>query len=185
MKLIPPLTAISLAVLLFIPQLGVAGDGHDHGAPAPATTGPALPRFAAASDLFELVGVLNGKQITLYLDRAADNSPVTEAQIELDIGGKKFKATKQGSDEFEIVLPEAPKPGELSITATVTAGTDTDLLAAELDIHETQHADEAAHTHSWKEYVTWALGGIAALSVLVTVGRSVRSARQFRAGGVA
>lgn len=185
MKLISPLAAISLAVLLFVPQFGFAGDGHDHGSLAPAATGSALPRFAAASELFELVGVLNGKQITLYLDRAADNSPVTEAQIEIDIGGQKFKATKQGSDEFEIVLPEAPKPGELSITATVTAGTETDLLAAELDVHEAEHTDEAEHAHSWKDYVIWVMGGIAALVVVIIVGRRARSARQFRAGGMA
>lgn len=185
MKPFPPLAAISLAALLSVPQIGIAGDGHDHGPAAPVATGPTMPRFAAASELFELVGVLNGKQVTLYLDRASDNSPITEAQIELDIGGKKFKATKQGSDEFEVVLPEEPKPGELSITATVTAGPDTDLLAGELDIHEAEHAGETAHTHSWTWYLAYAVGGVAVLTVLMGVGRRVMSARKFRAGGVA
>jgi len=186
MKHFAPLAAIPLAALLFLTSpWAMAGDGHDHGAAAPAATGPALPRFAAVSDVFELVGVLNGKQITLYLDRAADNSPVTEAQIELDVGGKKFKAAKQGSDEFEVVLPEAPKPGALPITATVTAGADSDLLAGELDIHEAAHADEAEQSHSWKEYAVWAVGGIAALAVLLTVGRRVMRSRQVRMGGAA
>ena len=36
----------------------IAGDGHDHGDTAPAATGTALPRFAAVSETFELVGVL-------------------------------------------------------------------------------------------------------------------------------
>ncbi|EHR73128.1 hypothetical protein BurJ1DRAFT_4330 [Burkholderiales bacterium JOSHI_001] len=186
MKHFPPLAAIPLAALLFLtPLRALAGDGHDHGAAAPAATGPALPRFAASSDVFELVGVLNGKQITLYLDRATDNSPVTEAQIELEVAGKKFKAAKQGSDEFEVVLPEAPKPGALPITATVTAGADSDLLAGELDIHEAAHADEAEHSHSWKEYAGWALGGIAALVVMLTVGRRVMRSRQVRMGSAA
>lgn len=186
MKHSSPLAAIPLAALLFLTTPGaMAGDGHDHGAAVPAVTGPALPRFAAVSDVFELVGVLNGKQITLYLDRSADNSPVTEAQIELDVGGKKFKAAKQGSHEFEVVLPEAPKPGALPITATVTAGADSDLLAGDLDIHEAVHADEAEHSHSWKEYAGWAVGGIAALAVLLTVGRRVMRSRQVRMGGAA
>ena len=185
MKLVHPLAAISLAVLLLAPQLGIAGDGHDHGAAAPAATGPALPRFTAVSDLFELVGVLNGKQIILYLDRASDNSPVTEAQIELDVGGTKFNATKQGSDEFEVVLPDAPKPGALPVTATVTAGADTDLLAGELVIHEAAHADEAADISSWKASTVWAAGGIAVLAVLMTVGRRAMLARRVRAGGAA
>lgn len=163
----------------------MAGDGHDHGVAAPAATGPALPRFAAVSEVFELVGVLNGRQITLYLDRTADNSPVTEAQIELEVAGKKFKAAQQGSDEFEVVLPEAPKPGALPITVTVTAGAESDLLAGEFDIHEAAHAEEAEHSHSWKECAAWAVGGIAALAVLLRVGRRVLRSRQNRMEGAA
>ena len=185
MRLTSFIAALGLATAAFLPSPAHAGEGHDHGEAAPAAAGPALPRFAAASETFELVGVLNGKQITLYLDRAADNSPVTEAQIELEIGGKKFKAAKQGTDEFEVVLAEAPKPGVLPITATVSAGSDADLLAGELDIHEAAHADEAAHAHSWKEYAGWAAGGVAVLAILLTVGRRVLSSRQTRVGGVA
>ena len=163
----------------------VGNDGHDHGDAAPATSGPALPRFAAVSELFELVGVLNGQRLTLYLDRADDNSPVTEAQIELEIAGKKFKAVKHGADEFEVVLPEVPKPGVLPITATVSAGTDTDLLAGELDIHEAAHSNEAAHLHSWQAYAAWVMGGVAALAALFIVGRRLLSSRQQRHGAVA
>jgi hypothetical protein len=185
MKLLHTLVAIPLAILILVPHLAMAGPGHDHGEAAPTATGTSLPRFAAVSDLFELVGVLNGKQITLYLDRAADNSPVTEAQIELEIGGQKFKAAKQGTDEFEVVLAEAPKSGILPITATVNAGSDADLLAGELDIHEAAHADQAAHVHSWKEYAGWAAGGVAVLAILLTVGRRLLSSRQTRVAGVA
>ena len=202
MKPLQLLAAISLATLLFVPRWAMAGEGHDHGTTATAATGTALPRFAAVSDLFELVGVLKGQQITLYLDRAADNSPVTEATIELEINGKKYQAVKRGSDEFELALPEAPKPGVLAITATVIAmskakgsamtgtdtDTDTDLLAGELDIHEAAHADEAAHAHSGTEYAVWAVGGmvaLAALAGLLAVGRRALSSRQVRAGGAA
>jgi hypothetical protein len=173
------LAAFSLALLLLAPRLAcAAGDdhGHDHGGAAPGASGPALPRFAAVSDAFELVGVLNGKQITLYLDRTSDNSPVTDAQIEVEIAGQKFKAQKQGADEFEVVLTAAPKPGVLLITATVSAGKDTDLLAGELDIHEAAHSDEAAHVRSWKEVAGWAAGGLAALAMLVLLGRRLLSA---------
>ena len=68
-----------------------------------------------------MVGILNGKQLTLYLDRAADNAPVTDAQIELEIGGAKVKAEKH-EDAYEVVLAAEPKPGVLPVTATVTAG---------------------------------------------------------------
>lgn len=184
MKLFTPLVALILAAFLIAPSVALADDGHDHGGAAAAATGPSQPRFAAVSETFELVGVLNGKLITLYLDRSADNSPVREAQIELDIAGTKFKAAKHGDDEYEVALAEAPKAGVLPITATVTAGKEVDLLAGELDIHEDSHADEA-HTHSWKEYAGWALGGVAVLALLTFAGRRAMAARQARAGGAA
>ena len=181
----PNLPAALCAAAILASSPAWAGPGHDHGDAAPAAVGQALPRFSAVSETFELVGVLSGKQITLYLDRFADNSPVRGAQIELEIGGAKFKAEKHGDDEYEVVLPDAPKAGVLPVTATVTAGNEADLLAGELDIHDMAHADEAAHTHSWTEYAGWVAGGIAALGLLVWVGRRAVHARNARAGAAA
>jgi hypothetical protein len=186
MKSLHSLAAFSLAAVLLGTGLpAIAGEGHDHGDAAPASTGTALPRFAAVSEIFELVGVLDGKQITLYLDRFADNAPVRGAQIELEIAGAKFKAEAHGDDAYEVVLKEAPKPGVLPITATVTAGAEVDLLAGELDLHEAAHTDEPAHEHSWKVYGGWAAGGLAVLAVLVFGGRRLMAVRQVRAGGAA
>jgi hypothetical protein len=181
----PNLPAALCAAAILAASPAWAGPGHDHGDAAPAAVGQALPRFSAVSETFELVGVLSGKQITLYLDRFADNSPVRGAQIELEIGGAKFKAEKHGDDEYEVVLPEAPKAGVLPVTATVTAGNEADLLAGELDIHDMAHADEAAHTHSWTEYAGWVAAGIAALGLLVWGGRRAVHARSVRTGAAA
>ena len=185
----PNLPAALCAAAILASSPAWAGPGHDHGDAAPAAVGQAQPRFSAVSETFELVGVLSGKQITLYLDRFADNSPVRGAQIELEIGGAKFKAQasegRQGEDEYEVVLAEAPKPGVLPVTATISAGNETDLLAGELDIHEKAHADEAAHTHSWTEYAGWAAAGIATLALLAWGGRRLMAARSVRAGGAA
>ena len=186
MKSTHPLAVLSLAALLLgtgMPAL--AGEGHDHGDATPVATGKALPRFAAVSETFELVGVLDGKQVTLYLDRFADNTPVRGAKIDLEIAGAKFSAQSHGDDAYEIVLKEAPKPGVLPITATVTAGAEVDLLAGELDLHEAAHADVPAHEHSWKEYGGWAAGGLVALAVLVFGARRLMSESQVRAGGAA
>jgi hypothetical protein len=182
---LPQILAALLVAALFTTPVARAGEGHDHGDATPAAVGQTLPRFSAESELFELVGVLSGKQLTLYLDRYADNSPVRDAQIELEIGGAKFKAEKHGDDEYEVVLPEAPKEGVLPVTATVTAGNEADLLAGELDIHEEAHADEATPTHTWTEYAGWAAAGIAALALLAWAGRRLFGARSVRAGGAA
>jgi hypothetical protein len=180
MKLTSFIAAANIGAALLLPHVVQAGDGHDHGA-APSAAGPALPRFAAVSETFELVGVLNGKQLTLYLDRTADNTPVTDAQIELEMGGAKLKADKH-DDVYEVVLATTPRAGVLPITATVTAGKDTDLLAGELDLHEEAHTKEAAHAHSWKEYAGWATGALSLLVAMSLIGRRFVASRQRRAG---
>jgi hypothetical protein len=177
MRLTSSVAALGVIAVTLLLPLAHAGDGHDHGDTAQVATGPALPRFAAVSETFELVGVLNGKQITLYLDRSADNEPVIDAQIELEIAGSKFKAEKH-DDVYEVVLAAAPQPGVLPITAMVTAGNETDLLAGELDLHDETHSDAAAHVHSWKEYAGWAAAGFAALVVLILIGRRLAARRQ-------
>ncbi len=186
---LPNTMAALLFAAAFLGSPALAGEGHDHGDAAPAAVGQALPRFSAVSETFELVGVLSGKHLTLYLDRYADNTPVRGAQIELEIGGAKFKSQaskgQQAEDEYEVVLPEAPKPGVLPVTATVTAGNEVDLLAGELDIQEAAPAGEAAHTHSWTEVAGWAAGGLATLLLLAWGGRRVMTARSVRAGGAA
>lgn len=184
MKRFPTLAALLASAAFAWPTLAQAGPGHDHGDSAPTPAGPALPRFAAVSESFELVGVLDGKQITLYLDRAADNAPVAGAQIELEIAGTPFKA-EANDDRYSVVLPEAPKPGVLPITATVSAGAEMDLLAGELDLHADAHADEAAHTHSWMAYAGWAAAGLTALAVIVLTGRRRAVARRQRQAGAA
>jgi len=176
------LAAFGLAILLpGTTPPALAGPGHAHGDAAPVSTGEALPRFAAVSKAFEMVGVLDGRQLTLYLDRAADNTPVTDAQIELEIAGTKVQARKH-DDAYEVVLAAAPPPGVLPITATVTAGQEVDLLAGELDLHEPAIAAEAAHLHGWQATAGWAAAALAGLVALIAVGRRLAAGRQRRAG---
>ena len=161
-----------------------AGEGHDHGE-APATAaGSALPRFSAGSELFELVGVLNGKQLTLYLDHAASNAPVKNARLELELGGRKFSPTAHAEGEFEVTLAETPKTGVTPVTVTVSTASETDLLAGELDIHEEAHANEA-HVLGWKEWSLWGAGGLAALVALGFLARRFFGGRAGRTGAAA
>lgn len=177
--------AAASALLMARPAVADDGHGHDHGSDAPTAAGTAPPRFAAVSELFELVGVLDGPRITLYLDRAADNSPVAGAQIELDVAGTAFKATPHEGDTYEVLLAAAPAAGVLPITATVTAGSEVDLLAGELDVHDAAHADEADHAPAWRTYAVWGAAALAALALIVVLGRRLVASRPRRAGGAA
>ena len=182
------LAALGLAAAALLPLPALAGPGHDHGHghDTPATAGPALPRFAASSESFELVGVLDGRQLTLYLDRAADNAPVIGAQIELEIGGAPHKATVQ-DEVYALTLPAAPQPGVLPVTATITAGAEMDLLAAELEIPEATPAGAAAHGHDHGalEIAAGVAGAVAALAALGFAGRRVVAGRRARTGAAA
>lgn len=174
-----------LAVLLATASLcSWAGEGHDHGETPAAAGGPAKPRFTATSEAFELVGVVNGKHIALYLDHAADNSPVKDAKLELELGGTKVAVQPHGEGEFEATLAAELQPGEISVAATVVAGSATDLLAGDLDIHADTHAD-AAPGATWKTYTAWALGGLLALALLGFALRRLNTQRTHRLGGAA
>jgi hypothetical protein len=176
MKFIQSTGAIFLALILtLLSPLAVAGPGHDHGDTAPQATGSALPRFAATSEDLELVGIVTGKLITLYLDRFKDNSPVNDAQIEIDIAGSKYKAQKHGEGEYEVTLKDTLKTGVMAITATIQAGDLTDLLATELDFH----ADESVPglRSAWKAVAMWIGAGLLAL---LTLGVIVRNRQKTR-----
>ena len=188
------LSAFSTAAFLLLPLTAAAGPGHDHGAEhgpaAPSSSSPASPRFAAVSETFELVGVLKGQQMTLYLDRVADNSPVPDAQIDIELGGIKLQAKKQGADEFEVTLPAVPKPGTLTVVATVSVGPEVDLLAADLEVPALASADIATHALPWKQYPSYAAIGLLIVAGLMFAARRMSSTgrmsklRQRRAGGL-
>lgn len=178
-----------LAALLCTAWPVRAGDGHDHGAEAPPSNAPVMPRFAAVSETFELVGVLDGRTLTLYLDRFADNAPVNGAQIELDLAGGRSKAEaldpEDGQGVYRVMLQADPAPGVLAVTATVNAGGESDLLAGELDVHDLPHAEEAEAGWHGPAAAWWGAGGVAAVLLLGLAFRSRGAARRARAGGVA
>ena len=174
-----PLPAL-LYVLLSIAPLAIhtphaqAAPGHDHGDQKSALTAPGAPgapRFNAHSELFELVGVVHRGTLTLYLDRYADNTPVTAGAIELEIKPVQgtaliLKATPDEEGVFTAALAMPFGPGAYAITATVNATldgkTETDLLAATFDISSGQSLESRSHQHS-TEYVAIA----AALAAIV------------------
>jgi hypothetical protein len=140
-----------------------AGAGHDHGEAPAATSGAASPRFAATSENFELVGILNEKNLALYLDRATDNSPVKNAKLELEIAGKPVAVEAVGEGEFLAKLDAALPEGSVPVTATIVAGQDSDLLAADLDVHAAAHSDNKATGMPWKP-----LAGVGVLILVLT-----------------
>lgn len=157
----------------------LAHEGHDDAAPAATAGAEASPRFAARSDAFELVGILQGPHLALYLDHAGDNRPAQDATLALDIGGKPVPVHAEGEGLFEAELAEPPE-GELAIVATVSAGGSTDRLAATLDVHG--HAETAAAQKSgrWRPSRAWAAGVALAVAMAVALAVAVARGRRQR-----
>ncbi len=176
--------ALALVMVLGLaPLWAQAGEGHDHGEAPAAASGPALPRFTATSDMFELVGVLDGQHLALYLDHAGDNSPVKEAQLELDIGGTRVPITRVADGEFKATLAAPLAEGVSPVTTTVVAGNDSDLLAGEIDVHGVAPA-HAAPSNTLRSSTVVA-GTVGAVLLALAVGWSLRRSRAARLGGVA
>ncbi|MBN8747894.1 Uncharacterised protein [Xylophilus ampelinus] len=183
-RLIALLALAMGAIALHLPAHADAG--HDHGDEAPAAAGRALPRFTAESENFELVGVLEGRRLTLYLDRFADNSPVKDARLELQLGDEKLVPEAHGEGSFDTTLAHVPPAGVLPVTATVTTGRETDLLAGDFDLHDAHaDADAEAPAPAWRRYAPWLAAGIAGLVLAVAGWRLSRRPRHAVEGGAA
>ena len=181
--LLAPLLAPLLVLLLGqAPLPAQAHDGHDN-APA-AAPAQAAPRFTLDSELFELVGVVNGHTLALYLDRADDNRPVPGAQLELELAGQRLAVTPVGDGEYRAELAAPLAEGSLPVTATVVAGDDSDLLAGALD----WHAPTAAPSPGTGGRMRWLAGAASALAALGAAlwawrGRRVAPQATARVGG--
>ena len=114
--------AIALAVLSALLSAGssFAHEGHDHGAETKAAPGaPTSPRVVATSESYQLVGIVEGEVLVIYLDRADDNSPVTTATIEVSLDGEPFKAELQEkTGTYEVTAPLLRKPGSHEVLVT-------------------------------------------------------------------
>lgn len=171
---------LTLALLAVLPSPAKAEEGHDHDAPV-AAGGPALPRFSAVSETFELVGVVNGKQLAIYLDRFDDNSPVPDAKLELEVGGRKVPVAVHAPGEYEATLAEELKPGVTPVTVMVEAKGESDLLASEIDVHQDEHPE--AGGGGWLRYLAWGAGVV--VSALLATAAVMKRRSRRTVGGAA
>lgn len=138
-----------LATFLLFPALALAHEGHDHGAPPPVLNIPLAPRFAVEGETVEVVGVLQGAILRLYVDNFADNAPISGAKLELESEGNQLgqgvaHETAPGVYDFSLPTAQALAPGNYPLTLTLSLpltlnteqGEQFDLLAAVLRVPE-------------------------------------------------
>ena len=121
-----------------------AGAGTPGAAPAPtfATPDGATPRVSARGDHLEITALGDHGVLTLYLDDYATNTPVTDAQVIVELGSASGTAAPQpdGSYRWAHDTLEAAAAGTV-LRITVAAGSD----AEQIDLRLPGTADGAAH----------------------------------------
>lgn len=174
---------------LLLPGLLLAGGGddHEHG---PATAAPVAPtaqtlRVEAASELFELVAVLEGGTLVIHLDRFASNEPVTGAKITVEGGPLKATAAVERDGIYTVPAAGLAAPGTHPLVFTVQAGEAGDLLTGDLVVASKVAAAAPADGTGWRSIATPAL---VALLIVLFLGASLvvwRRRRATQAGALA
>lgn len=176
------LTLVAVFAALSIPFHTHADAGHSHGDEIPTSVGGVFPRFAMGSELFEVVGILKGKAIEIYLDHYQTNEPLENAALELELNGNKTPVQLHASGAFHAVLPqvliEAHSESPISVAMKVFAGDQVQVLAGELTLPHGEDHQSVNETHSSR--FDFALYGAVGLLLLVLVVFGVRWGKKHK-----
>ncbi|WP_297379804.1 hypothetical protein ACQ859_03355 [Roseateles chitinivorans] len=149
------LAALVSFTLTAVAAPGAHGPNGEH-LDAPASgplAGSTAPRLEAKSEIFELVGHLAGGEFSMLIDRFDTNEPVLKADVEIESGARKAKATFHADlgdyavDDAEM-LKLLATPGEHPIVITILAGKDNDLMDGVLRVGTTATAGAETHDHA-------------------------------------
>ncbi|WP_247316077.1 efflux RND transporter periplasmic adaptor subunit [Bradyrhizobium sp. 141] len=167
--------------------LGAAGtgahEGHDHGeADKSPVVSSAYPRVAARSELYEIVGIVKGGQLSIYLDDAITNEPVTDAILQVTIGeSAAIEATKAGNGLYTVAIADRKPTGSVEVIFAVSAQKGDDLLVDSLTVPQTAsplQKHEYGPLSFSRRVVAFA---VAAAGFGLLFGYSIRSGRRIAA----
>jgi hypothetical protein len=165
-----------LAVMAMSAPPARAHEGHDHGAPSVAPLTAVAPRVEASSESFELVGILRGETMLVFLDRFASNEPVTGATIDVTADGVAVRAEPQPDGSYLVAAPWLARTGPVDLVFTVTTGEASDLMIGTLDMPDAAATGDAAHVSLIgvlvRSPVLWVVG-LGLLLVGLALGRAL------------
>ena len=148
-----------------------AHEGQDHGPePKAGYTASASPRIVATSENYQLVGILEGEVLVIYLDRAEDNTPVTAATLEVSLDGTPHKAEMVAkSGTYEVTAPLLRKPGSYEVLASVADRGINDLLVGSLRVAVDHSGERSLRQMTFGSVLSVAGVSVALLALLAWI----------------
>jgi RND family efflux transporter MFP subunit len=133
-------TAAVFCAVIFLLLSSLAADAHeghshDDDSAKAALAASAYPRITAQSELYEIVGIVKDKRLTVYIDRFTSNEPVTDARLQVAIGDREpVEATPAGNGSYVVPVSDLPSAGSVEVVFTIEAKAGEDLLVGSLSI---------------------------------------------------
>jgi len=139
------LRVAALAIGLLVgPTIALAHGDEDHGAPPTTAVTTAQPRVSIHSEQYELVGVLRGPWLDVYLDRFGTNEPVTGAKIAMTISDEETTAEPSPGGTYKVASAKFAGSGRLELVFAITAPSGDDLLIGTLALPDRAAAPVAS-----------------------------------------
>ncbi|HYX83105.1 MAG TPA: efflux RND transporter periplasmic adaptor subunit, partial [Gemmatimonadales bacterium] len=164
-----------------------AHEGHENDdATRSALSSSTYPRVTAHSELYELVGIVRGERLSIYLDRFATNEPVADAKVKVAIAdAEPVDAAPAEKGVYTISLPRSARTGSVEIVFSVTASSGDDLLVGALTLPSDTGSSAASSTEpsasTWISSIPWPIRHPIAL-ILITFGLGVLFGHLQRSG---
>jgi RND family efflux transporter MFP subunit len=139
-----------------------AHEGHDDDATSSALASSTYPRVAAHSELYELVGIVRGERLSIYINHFATNESVSGAKIRVAIAdAEPVDAEPTENGIYTISFPRLARTGSVEIVFSVTATSGDDLLVGALTLpSDTEPSDTGtssigAVSSIWISSIPW------------------------------
>jgi membrane fusion protein, heavy metal efflux system len=152
------------SILVSVQSPSYAHGDEDHGAAIVASVpGGATPRIEARTTNIELVAVVDADDMTVWIDRWADNAPIANANVNVTIDGQS-KTAKFANGVYTVSDARLATAGAHQVAFLVTRAGVIESLSAELRIPE---RDSSLPSGSWTHWV--AAAGVAVLAIIGAV----------------
>jgi hypothetical protein len=157
--------AFALGIALPLP----AHDGETHGTGAVLPDQAIEPRVEMSGEAVEVLGILKGKDLWLFVSRWATNAPLAGLRVSAESGGSEMPATAVADGLYRSTAEVLARPGRHAIIVSVQGDGVEDLLTGELTVNATANTGGLLRWFGWA-----ALAAICVAVITITIARRRR-----------